>query len=159
MQSSTMFRIGLLVFMLTSGQVALARSSLQVQVREGELRNRPSFLGAVVSTVQYGDQVEVRESQGVWRRVQVAETTGWIHESALTSRRIEWQAGERELSGAATQDELALAGRGFNAQVEGQFRADNQQIDFRWVDAMEAMRKTPFQLRQFLVDGGLRVEE
>lgn len=150
--------ISLCLGVMLQGAMAFGRT-MNVQVREGELRIRPSFLGAVVATVQYGDQVEVTANQGAWRRVRMAETEGWIHESALTRKQITWQAGVRELSGAATQDELALAGRGFNAQVEGQFRADNQRIDFRWVDAMEALRKSPFQIRRFLVEGGLRVEE
>lgn len=151
-------KLGIVIGVLCVSQVAMART-MHVQVREGELRARPSFLGAVVTTVQYGDSVEVIDSQGVWRRVRAAANEGWMHESALTQRRIEWRTGERELGGATTQDEIALAGRGFNAQVEQQFRADHVGIDFTWVDRMAQLRKSPQEILQFLVAGGLKVEE
>lgn len=157
MNNKTMIRLGIIIGIVCVSQMAMART-LQVQVREGELRARPSFLGAVVTTVRYGEAVEVVEQQGVWRRVRTESGEGWIHESALTQRRIDWQAGDRELTGAATQDEMALAGRGFNAQVEEQFRTEHAAIDFSWVDRMAQLRKSSQELLEFLVAGGLKVE-
>ncbi len=135
--------------------IAHART-MNVQVREGELRNRPSFLGGVVAVVQYGDSVTVDAEQGAWRRVRIDDHEGWIHESALTRRRIELRAGDQDLSGAATQDELALAGRGFNAEVEGEFRSQHSEIDFTWVDFMETLVKQPAELVAFLEEGGVK---
>ena len=134
---------------------AYAGREMSVQVREGELRNRASFLGAVVAVVEYGARVAIEREQGPWRFVRLDDVEGWIHESALTRRRIEWQAGDSDLSGAATEDELALAGRGFNAEVEGEFKSRNEDIDFTWVDYMEGLRKSPAEITEFLRRGGV----
>ncbi len=144
--------VGLVLVALQSYTVA---STMSVQVREGELRNRASFLGAVVAILPYGEEVKVQREQGPWRYVEWQEKTGWIHQTALTRERIVWQAGDRDLSGAATQDELALAGRGFNAEVEGEFRSQFEEIDFHWVDFMATLRKSPEALLAFLQEGEL----
>lgn len=144
--------IGILLLALHSQAVA---SIMSVQVREGELRNRASFLGAVVAVLPYGEEVKVQREQGPWRYVEWQDETGWIHQTALTRERIAWQAGERDLGGAATQDELALAGRGFNAEVEGEFRRQFEDIDFRWVDFMGTLRKSSDALVAFLREGQL----
>ncbi len=138
------------------GSLAYAqdRSEMSVQVREGPLRDRPSFLGAVVSTVAYGDRVIVERAQGPWRYVASAGQAGWIHESALTRERIVLTAGEEDVAGVTTQ-EMALAGKGFNAEVEGEFRAQHEDIDFAWVDYMETLGKSPSRLVQFLRAGGV----
>lgn len=149
----------LIMWMLVGAVTAMAGTRMSVQVREGEIRNRPSFLGSVVAVAQYGDRVTVEREQGPWRFVEMGDVRGWIHESSLTRQRIQWQAGEQDLRGAATEDELALAGRGFNARVEGEFKRGNEGVDFTWVDRMEAMRKSPTELLRFLQEGGLRGAE
>jgi hypothetical protein len=45
-----------------------------------------------------------------------------MHESALSAKRVKMQAGGTAKTGA-TSDELALAGKGFNKDVEAQFKA------------------------------------
>lgn len=157
MMSASMRYRALIVVLVGIGATTGARANteMSIQVREGELRNRASFLGSVVAVVQYGDRVQVERNQGPWLYVAVDEAEGWIHQSALTSKRIEMQASDRALSGAATEDELALAGRGFNAQVEGEFKAQNEEVDFAWIDYMEQLRMSAPQLRQFLREGGV----
>lgn len=158
MKAKSVVLFGIMFGLLCGTHIAWSRT-MHVQVREGELRARPSFLGAVVTTVQYGDTVEILATHGVWKQVRRESTEGWMHESALTQRRIDWQAGDRELTGATTQDEMALAGRGFNAQVEQQFRTEHSRIDFSWVDRMAKLRKSPQEILEFLTVGGLNVEE
>jgi len=58
-------------------------------------------------------------------------------------------------SGGVTSDEVTLAGRGFNSDVEARYSTDNPQLDFAKVDAMEALEITSSQLEQFLVQGGM----
>ncbi len=144
----------LLVGLAVSAQAA----RMSVQVREGHLRDRPSFLGTVVTAVEYGDRVEVKRHQGPWRYVAFADREGWIHESALTRQRIVMEAGEVDVAGAATQEEMALAGKGFSAEVEQEFRAQHAEIDFSWVDRMEQMAVTADRLAAFLREGGLKAE-
>lgn len=129
---------------------------MSVQVKSGELRDTPSFLGNVVDTLEYGDRVTVTERRGSWMRASAVKgaANGWIHSSALTTQKIRLEAGESGQTGASS-GELALAGKGFNSDVEAQFKAQNRNLDFAQVDRIEAM-KIPFsRLATFLKQGGL----
>lgn len=148
--------LGLVLCAIGISMPAQARMEMSVQVREGQLRDRPSFLGAVVAPVAYGARVRVEREQGPWRYVNYATSEGWIHESALTRQRIMLAAGEEDAAGAATAQEMALAGKGFNAEVEGEFRAQHKGIDFAWVDHMEKLGKSPVRLTRFLQEGGVQ---
>ena len=59
-------------------------------------------------------------------------------------------------SAGASGDELALAGKGFNADVEAKFKAEHADIDFSWVDKMSKMSATTSQLAEFAKAGGLK---
>ncbi len=125
--------------------------TLNIQVRKGKLRQQPSFLGKIVAEVSYGDSLRILREQGEWVMGQTdAGTAGWIHVSALTDDKIVLAAGQGEVSTGASSDELALAGKGFNAQVEAEFRAQNREIDFTWVDRMEKFTVSPEEMAGFL---------
>jgi SH3-like domain-containing protein len=138
---------------LTSGWAAKAMS---VQVRNGQLRATPSFLGKVVGPVNYGDRLDVLVEQSPWMNVRLADgRAGWMHESALTTKRVVMQAGQQTVATGASGNELALAGKGFSADVEAAFKAENKNIDFTWVNRMEALKVTPAELADFLQKGGV----
>ena len=131
--------------------------SMRVQVQTGQVRGTPSFLGPVVASVPYGQPVEVLAVQEPWRQVRTAEgKTGWMHASALTAKRIAAQGSGSAVSAGASGDELALAGKGFNADVEAKFKAEHADIDFSWVDKMSKMSATASQLAEFAKAGGLK---
>lgn len=153
MNRRTMGWIGLGILALTI--TVEARTRMHVQVREGQIRERPSFLGAVAAVVEYGDRVYVLREQGPWRWVEVEDVQGWMHESALTRQRIQLAAGEADAAGVATEQEMALAGKGFSAEVENEFRARHDTISFEWIDRMETFEKTPQRLIDFLNTGGV----
>lgn len=144
--------IGIFLFGASIGHAA---TEMSVQIREGQLRERPSYLGAVVSSVAYGERVSIQRKQGPWQFVAAGDKEGWIHESALTSKRIQFEAGEVDVAGAASQEEMALASKGFSAEVEDEFRAQHTDIDFTWVDRMEKMGASIERLSAFLRDGGV----
>lgn len=135
---------------------AAADKPMSIQVRQGDLRSTPSFLGRVTASVQYGTQVHVREEKGAWSRVETLEgdTGGWIHTSALTTRKLELQTGDRQADVAASSGELALAGKGFNSQVEQEFKEQNK-VDYTWVDKMETFKVTIQESQSFLQAGAL----
>jgi uncharacterized protein YgiM (DUF1202 family) len=132
---------------------------MSVQVKEAQLRSTPSFLGPVVGPVIYGERVETIQKQGDWIDVKSPKNLrGWIHQSALTTKQVMLSAGGQAGSGASDK-EVALAGKGFNADVEAQYRRDNARIDFTWVDRMEAMEVTREQMISFLDQGKVRPSE
>lgn len=154
-----MRRYGLLVIalmLLCQCSVCVAKPrQMSLQIREGTLRATPSFLGGVVASAAYGDRLTVLEEQGAWSKVSPADggAAGWIHTSALTKKRITLKAGDKDAEVAASSGELALAGKGFNSEVEAEFKSQNKDVDFAWIDRMEAITVSVEQVKTFLKDG------
>ena len=142
----------LLVLLLAGGATA---ATLSVAVRESPLRASASPFGRVVATLRYGSQVEVLERQGAWVRVKAGGSSGWLHGSALSEKRLALQAGAGTLKSGASAEELTLAGKGFNAQVEGEYRQRNRDLDYRWVERMEALKFSGEELQRFQREGQL----
>ena len=63
-------------------------------------------------------------------------------------------AGKRDLKRTAGADEVALAGQGFNAEVEDEFRK-NSELDYKSVDKVESYKLTNQDKLVFLHEGGL----
>lgn len=146
------------MFMLLFPAFAMSEE-MSVTVRETQLRANPAFLGQVVSVLAYGDRVEVLQEQGPWFRVETeAAGSGWVHSSALTTKRIVLQSGTTDGSTGASGTEVALAGRGFNQEVENRYK-DEQGLDFAGVDRMEGYEYPPETLLAFLQEGGLEIPE
>ena len=135
--------------------IALAATQMHsVQIKSGNLRSRPSFLGKVVSEVHYGDRLTTLSSSRGWTKVRDSDgREGWIHTSALTEKKIVLSSGDQTVDTTASSDELALAGKGFNEEVEAQFKSTNPDIDYTWVDKMEKMKITTEQAIAFLDAG------
>lgn len=132
---------------------------MSVQVKTGQLRSSPSFLGAILAEVAYAQQVQVLEEKSGWMRVAVPGKSlqGWVHHSALSAKRIVLEAGADDARRAASSGEIALAGKGFNQQVENQYRAQHKNIDFSWVDRMQKTSVPVTELRQFAKEGRLNI--
>ena len=143
--------------MVMTGTVCRGAQVMSVQVRNGQLRATPSFMGSLVGSVAYGARVEILQQQGEWMKVKDAQShMGWMHQSALTKQRIAMSAGSGTAQTGASGEELALAGKGFNSDVEAEFKSKNRNIDFTWVDKMEKMKVTPQESSAFLKEGGVR---
>ena len=136
---------------------AWAAKEMSVQVRDGQLRNRASFLGTVTATVAYGDRVTVNQTQAGWCEVATASgASGWIHESALTPKRVVLSSGAEDARAQSVgSEEVALAGKGFSKEVEAEYKKQNKDLDYAWVDWMGKQTVPPEQLVQFLKQGGL----
>ena len=151
-------------FVLPAALLALALAAavsqaaqMSVQVKEGVLREKASFLGKPVGNVAYGDRVDVLASQGDWRQVRSASgATGWIHSSALDSKRVTLAAASgNDVQLAASSDEVALAGKGFSQEVETEYKKQNRALDYAWVDRMITFKVTDAEALRFLQEGGL----
>ena len=146
-------RILAAVLAVTAG-VALA-APMNVQVRNAKVRATPSQLGRVVATVDYGAVVQAEGPQRGWYQVTTADgKTGWVHESALSKKAIAMRAGTSDAATGVSSDEVALAGKGFNEQVEAKLRADGT-LDYTWVDRMSAFEVHADQILEFRRQGHL----
>jgi hypothetical protein len=83
------------------------------------------------------------------------EIKGWMHASALTEKKIVLKPGAEDVQQAASSDELTLAGKGFNEQVEKSFKTKNPNVDFSGVDRMEKVVISQKEIQQFLQTGKL----
>ena len=128
-----------------------------IQIKKGVLRSSPSFMGKVVANVSYGDRVEAVENKNGWSKVKLesADAAGWIHESALTHKKIILSAGQTDVNQTATSDEIALAGKGFNEQVEREMKEKYPQLNYSVIDKMEKTVITDRQMKQFLTRGSV----
>lgn len=157
MKSRIVLLFLILVSFLMFSDVVFAGTMMSVQVKKGDVRATPAFLGKIVSTLDYGDRVEVLERKDGWMRVGPTSknSSGWIHSSALTEKQIVLQAGSRNTQVTASGGELALAGKGFNAEVESEFKSRNRKLDFSAIDRMQATKVSQAQIAAFLKEGGL----
>ncbi|MHB8809635.1 MAG: SH3 domain-containing protein [Desulfobulbaceae bacterium] len=130
---------------------------LSVQVKKCQLRNQPSFLGKIVSNLSYGDQVTVLEEKESWVNVQPPSQkgAGWVHVSALSTKKIVLNPGSSSVASSTSSEEIALAGKGFNEQVEQEFKKRNSSIDFTWIDKMEQIVIPQKEIQAFLQQGSL----
>lgn len=144
----------LAVALALSAGAALA-APLSVQVRNAKVRATPSQLGAVVGTVDYGATVQAGTLQKGWYPVTTPDgKTGWLHESALSRKPIAMRAGTTDAATGVSSDEVALAGKGFNEQVEKKLRTEGR-LDYAWVDRMAAFTVSADQIVQFRAQGHL----
>jgi len=153
------WRYVLVMFVLAAGVLSATPKSMSVTVRETQARATPSFLGPVLVILAYGDRVDVLEEQRDWIKVSLpGGKQGWVHRSALTEKRIALQAGSGPVEETASSSEVALAGKGFNKEVEAQYKAEND-LDYTWVDRMEGFVVSPQQILTFVESGELRWTE
>ena len=153
--------VGLLIILMMAVSLSAASESMMsVQVRETQVRGTPSFLGKIIAKLVYGDRVEVMEQGKGWAKVVVPNGggEGWVSQSALTEKQIVLKAGSKDVSTSASSGEVALAGKGFNEQVESQYRADTN-LDYTWIDLMEEIFFPPDELVSFMLQGDLSPSE
>jgi SH3-like domain-containing protein len=144
----------LAVLLAVTAGVALA-APMSVQVRNCRVRATPSQLGKTVATVDYGAVVEAGTVQNGWYPVTMPDgTKGWLHESALSQKPVAMQAGTTDAATGVSSDEVALAGKGFNEQVENKLKAEGK-LDYTWVDRMAAFQVNADQIVKFREQGHL----
>jgi uncharacterized protein YgiM (DUF1202 family) len=135
---------------------AASQQTMSVQVKSGQVRAQPNYLAKVTGTLAYGDKVTILKSQTDWMQVQSSSgQTGWMHTSSLTKKTIKVTAGAENVETTASGEELALAGKGFNSDVEAEFKSKNKDIDFTWIDKMEKIRVDATEILAFFKDGGV----
>jgi uncharacterized protein YgiM (DUF1202 family) len=146
----------LAVALALAGLASLWAAPMSVIVKETQIRAAPSYMAKILTTAKYGERLEVLEKQNGWAKVTLpaGKGQGWVHLSALSTKRVALKAGDAAATSGASSGEVALAGKGFNKEVEAQYR-DETQLDYTWIDRMEGYRVSPEQILAFLQAGGL----
>jgi hypothetical protein len=131
-----------------------AAESVQVTTRENAVRGECRFFAPVKLRVALGDQLTVKGRQGDWYLVSSKGVNGCIHKSAVESRSFS-AAGRGAASGGTSADEVSLAGKGFNPQVEAGYRTSNKNLNYAAVDEITKFTVSEKSLELFGVRGGL----
>lgn len=133
---------------------------MSITVKKAQIRTSPSFLGKIVIVLSYADRVEVFDERAGWFFVGTSKSSkrGWIHSSAVTNKKIVLKAGDKDLTAGASSNEVALAGKGFNSQVEAEYKSQKN-LDYTWVDKMETYDHNVEEVIKFLNDGGVYPKE
>jgi SH3-like domain-containing protein len=134
-----------------------APKEMSVQVEETQIRKAPNFFSGQSGRLAYGDRVDVVDTQKDWIEISGPQGSGWVHSSALTKKRIKLKAGSEDVGEAASDEELALAGKGFSKEVEAEYKARNPDADFSAINRIEEVRFSPEESLKFLKAGGLEV--
>jgi SH3-like domain-containing protein len=148
--------IGLLATIGVSAQ-SLAGRTMYVSTKTAQVKVSTGFFARTRGTLAYGDPVTVLQEQGAWveiRSTSRSAISGWIKSAGLTARRI--TSGGSSTSASAS--ELALAGKGFNEEVEKSYQ-DESGLDYSLIDQMETQVVSEDDLYIFLKEGHLVMGE
>ena len=147
-----------LILLLTAGTVFAqisANSNAWVSADSISLKSSAGFFASNVGVVAYGAQVSVLQVSGNWAQVRTQASpvvTGWISTGNLSSRRITGTGS------GATASEVALAGKGFNQEVEDAYRT-GRTLNYADIDRTERLGVSDDELLRFLRDGRLSTGE
>ena len=144
----------LLLISAASAPFAVAETQF-VQIKEAVVRDRANSLGKPLGTLLYTTAVKVLEKAKSWARISSSnpQLNGWISLSAISVKDLGGIKAGNGGSGSASSGEVALAGKGFNEQVEKEYQGENPKISFDWVDKMGKIVVSDDELAAFLVAG------
>ena len=149
-----LFALGLLISNAVFAQVR-SGSPAWVAVRQAAVRTSTWFFAGTRGHIQMGEQVAVLRLSGNWAEIRSSSNpalNGWTSLGNLSHRVIVAEGT------SASAREVALAGKGFDRDVENAFRAAGD-LNFEDVDRMEALYVSMEDLFMFMVEGRLLIGE
>jgi uncharacterized protein YgiM (DUF1202 family) len=145
------FCLGLFITGLAAAQVAKG-GTLYAATKTLKLKTSTGFFAGTKGTLNYGDKVTVLQVSGKYVEVQSAvnaSRSGWTASANLSARQI-----VSANAGSATAKEVALAGKGFNQEIENAYKAEGD-LNYADVDKTEAITVSDDDLKMFLEEGHL----
>ena len=142
----------LLFLFLCFSAAAIQNSVMSIKVKKGQVRSAPTFFGKIIAEAFYGEALTVMEETESWKKVSLPykNINGWMHVSALSNKRIILKSGESDVALAATSDEVALAGKGFNKDIENEYQKRNPRANYALINKMERREVSQHKIFAFL---------
>lgn len=133
-----------------------AADTVVVKIQTTALRKEPRFTAPVAATLTAGTSLEKLAASGGWVQVKTAAgAVGWIHSSAVETKKFTLASLDKNAKTQASAGEVALAAKGFNKQVEDAYRTKNAQANFAAVESMLKVEATAAEIEAFLKRGRL----
>jgi len=126
--------------------------TMYVAVKTVELKSGSSFFSSTRGTLSYGATVSVLQVNDNWAEVKSVASpsvSGWTTVANLSSKRI-----VSGTAAGASASEVALAGKGFNQEIENSYKAGGR-LNYADVDKTEALQVSRQELRSFINEGKL----
>jgi len=142
----TLFVAGLAAAQASNG------GTMYVAVKSTALKASTGFFARTNGLVNYGDRVTVLQVSGKYVQVRSAvnsSLSGWVATANLSAKQI--VSGN---TSTASAKEVALAGKGFNQEVENAYKTKGN-LNYADVDRVEALTVSENNLKTFLEDGRL----
>ncbi|WP_353683249.1 SH3 domain-containing protein [Thermodesulfovibrio sp. 3907-1M] len=151
MKSRIVFNVAALFFLFTTLSWA---ETITVITKENAIRESPKFFAPVKAYVRYGDILNVIGRQKDWYRVKFKNISGYIHKTAVEKRTVT-SYETYTTSTTPSEGEITLAGKGFNPQVERQYRSNHPKMPYDLVDRIEKYSIPEREIISFIKNGGL----
>lgn len=151
-----MKRSWIFAFLLVAAVLGAAPAT--VQVKEASVYSKASPTSTFLGKLKAGTVLTVLQEKDGWAQVRAQGLTGWLRSQAYTTKALDLKS-TTATGASVSATEVSLAGRGFSAQVESDYRSKNPALDFATLDALEAGGVDADRLLAFLRDGGLRPRE
>ena len=147
----------ILILLVSAGLNAQIRQNgtAWIAVRSATLKSSTWFFASSRGTLALGAQVTVLQVDGNNAEVRSSTNSslsGWTSVSNLSARQIV------SSSSSASASEVALAGKGFNQEVEDSYKRGGQ-LNYSAVDDTEKITVSQSELLQFVRDGRLNTGE
>ena len=143
--------LGLLITGFSAAQAARG-GTMYVAVKTVALKSSTGIFAKTNCTLNYGDRVTVLQVSGKYVQVQNASNSslnGWTASANLSAKQI--VPGNTT---SASAKEVALAGKGFNQEVEDSYK-NNGDLNYDDVDKVESLSVNEDDLKRFLEEGRL----
>ena len=133
-----------------------AAATVKVITQEAMIRKDKRFFAPALIRAPFGAALEESGREGDWFRVSYQGKEGWIHKSAVQEQKFQLSSLAGGQAEEASRDEVALAGKGFNPEVEKAFRDKNPKMRYDLVNQVQAYRVEEQRLQAFIRAGNLR---
>lgn len=134
--------------------VPAAGETVFITVKKVSIRKDRQFYAPTVAEAVFRDQLTVLARQKDWVRVKFGGVEGWVHVSATAATAVSVSA--KAATGGVSQEDVALASKGFDAAVEREYSKGQSKADFAGVDRMEQLTVSAKTLTDFRQSGNLR---
>lgn len=130
-----------------------------VILKRAAVRRDRQFYAPAVAEAAYGEKLAVLGREKDWVKVSAGTVTGWVHKSAVTAGKVKTEeklnAPVPEGFQEGEDEDVALAAKGFNPQVESEYRKKNPGANYAGVDRMEKLGTSEKAVGEFVRDGNL----
>lgn len=127
-----------------------------VAVKSARLRAEPLAWAPAKVEVQFGDKLQTVSESGAWLRVRAASgEEGFLHRTAISPRTIVLRGSTTQDSIVGSTNEIVLAGKGFNSDVEALFAKERRSARYDLVEQIERTMVSADRLERFVSAGHL----